>query len=75
MDEEFQKSEIIDGDFEHECVEEEDHSQGFVDWESPPTYDEDVNEENSIEELLAFNLEEEHVEDGFFSYDWRSLPQ
>jgi hypothetical protein len=66
VDGEFQESEIIDEEFEHECVEDEDPLQGFVDWDSPPTYDEDINEEDSIEEPLVSNLEEEHEEDGFF---------
>jgi hypothetical protein len=64
VDGEFQESEIIDEEFEHECVEDEDTSQGFVDWDSPPTYDEDVNEEDSIEEPLASDLEEEYEEYG-----------
>ena len=66
MDGEFQESKIIDDEFERECVEDVDLSQGIVDWDSPPTYDEDVNEEDSIEEPLASVLEEEHEEDGFF---------
>jgi hypothetical protein len=66
VDGEFQESEIIDEELEHECVEDEDPLQGFVDWDSPPTYDEDINEEDSIEEPLASDLEEEHKEDGFF---------
>jgi hypothetical protein len=61
VDGEFQESEFIDEEFEHE-----DPSQGFVDWDSPPTYDDDVNEENPIEEPLASDLEEEYKEDGFF---------
>jgi hypothetical protein len=59
VDEERQESEVIDEEFERECVEDVDPSQGFVDWDSPPTYDEDVNEEDSIEEPLASDLEEE----------------
>jgi hypothetical protein len=66
VDEEFQESEIFDEEFECEYVEDVDPSQGFVDWDSPPTYDEDVNEEDSIKEPLASVLEEEHEEDGFF---------
>jgi hypothetical protein len=66
VDGEFQESEIIDEEFEHECVEDEDHLQGFVDWDSPSTYDEDINEGDSIEEPLASDIEEEHEEDGFF---------
>ena len=64
VDGEFQESEIIDKEFEHECVEEEDTSQGSIDWDSPPTYDKDVNEEDSVEEPLASNLEEEYEEYG-----------
>jgi hypothetical protein len=66
VDGEFQESEIIDDEFERECVKDEDPSQGFVDWDYPPTYDEDVIEEDSIEESLASDLKEEHEEDGFF---------
>jgi hypothetical protein len=62
---EFQEFKIIDEEFKRECVEDVDPSQG-VDWDSPPTYDEDINEEDSIEELFASILEEEHEEDGFF---------
>jgi hypothetical protein len=64
MDEERQESEVIDEEFERECVEDVDPSQGFVDWDSPPTYDEDINEKDPIEEPLAFALEEEHEELG-----------
>jgi hypothetical protein len=72
----FQESKIIDEEFEHECVEDEDPSQGLVDWDSPPIYDEDVNEEDSTKEPLASNLKEEHEEDGvFFSHFWRPLPR
>jgi hypothetical protein len=64
MDGEFQGSEFIDEEFQHEGIEDEDPSQGFVDWDSPPTYDDDVNEEDPIEELLASDLEEEYEEYG-----------
>jgi hypothetical protein len=64
VDGEFQGSEFIDEEFQHEGVEDEDPSQGFVDWDSPPTYDDDVNEEDPIEELLASDLEEEYEEYG-----------
>ena len=74
VDREFQESKIIDEEFERKCVEDVDPSQGFVDWDSSPTYDEDVNEEDSIEEPLASVLEEKDVEDGFFSHVWRPLP-
>jgi hypothetical protein len=66
VDEEFQESEIFDEEFERERVEDVDPSQGLVNWDSPPIYDEDVDEEDSIEEPLASVLEEEHKEDGFF---------
>jgi hypothetical protein len=66
VDGEFQGFEVTNEEFEHECIEDEDTSQGFVDWDSPPIYDEDVNEKDSIEEPLASVLEEEHGEDGFF---------
>jgi hypothetical protein len=64
VDEERQESEVIDQEFERECVEDVDPSQGFVDWDSPPTYDEDINEKDPIEEPLTFALEEEHEELG-----------
>jgi hypothetical protein len=66
MDGEFQESKFIDEEFDHEGIEDEDLSQGFVDLDSPPTYDDDVNEEDPIEEPLASDLEEEYKEDGFF---------
>jgi hypothetical protein len=66
VDGKFQEFEVTNEEFEHECVEDEDTSQGFVDWDSPPTYDEDVDEEDSIEEPLASVIEEEHEEDKFF---------
>ena len=75
VDEEFQEFEIIDEEFECECVEDVDPSQGFVNWDSPPTYDEDINEEDSIEEPLASILEEGDKEDGFFFHVWRLLPR
>jgi hypothetical protein len=64
VDEERQEFEVIDEEFERECVEDVDPSQGFVDWNSPPTYDEDINEKDPIEEPLTFALEEEHEELG-----------
>jgi hypothetical protein len=64
VDEERQESEVIDEEFERECVEDVDPSQGFVDWDSPPTYNEHINEKDPIEEPLAFILEEEHEESG-----------
>jgi hypothetical protein len=50
VDREFLESEFIDEEFEHESVEDEDPSQGFLDWGSPPIYDDDINEEDPIEE-------------------------
>jgi hypothetical protein len=64
VDGEFQESKFIDEKFRHEGVEDEDPSQGFVDWDFPPTYDDDVNEEDPIKEHLASNLEEEYEEYG-----------
>jgi hypothetical protein len=64
VDGEFQESEFIDEEFQHKDVEDEDLSQGFVDWDSPPTYDDDVNEEDPIEEPLASDLEEKYEEYG-----------
>ena len=66
VDGEFQEFEFIDEEFEHKGIEDEDPSQGFVDWDSPPTYDDDVNEKDPIEEPLTSDLEEEYEEDGFF---------
>jgi hypothetical protein len=75
VDGEFQESKFIDEEFEHKGIEDEDPLQGFVDWDSPLSYDDDVNKEDPIEEPLAFNLEEEYEEDGFFSHVWRPLHQ
>jgi hypothetical protein len=73
VDGEFQESKIFDEEFECKCVEDLDPSQGFVAWDSPPTYDEDVNKEDSIEDPLASVLEGEHEEDGYFSHVWYLL--
>jgi hypothetical protein len=64
VDGEFQESEFIDEEFKHGGVEDEDPSQGLVNWDSPPTYDDDVDEEDSIEEPSASNLEEEYEKYG-----------
>jgi hypothetical protein len=64
VDGECQKSDFVDEEFEHEGVEDEYPSQEFVDWGTPPVYDDDVNEEEPIEEPLAFNLEEEYEDYG-----------
>jgi hypothetical protein len=63
VDVEFQESKILNEEFEDEDV--KDPSQRFVDWDSPPIYDGDVNVEDPIERPLASNLEEEYEEDGF----------
>jgi hypothetical protein len=62
VNEEFQESYSIDEEFEHKGVEDEDLSQEPVDWDTPPVYDDDVNEEEPIEEPLASDLEEEFRE-------------
>ena len=64
VDGEFQESDFIDEEFEHEGIEYEDHSQGFVDWDTPPVYDNDSNKEEPIEEPLASDLEEEYEDYG-----------
>jgi hypothetical protein len=60
VDGECQESDFVDEEFEHKGVEDEDPSQGFVDWGTPPIYDDDVNEEEPIEEPLASNLEDKY---------------
>jgi hypothetical protein len=62
VDGEFQESDFIDEEFKHEGVEDEDHSQELADWDTPPIYDDDVNEEEPIEEPLASDLEKEYEE-------------
>jgi hypothetical protein len=62
VDGEFQESNFIDEEFEHEVVEDEDMSQELIDWDTPPVYDDDVNEKEPIEEPLASDLEEEYEE-------------
>ena len=64
VDGEFQESDFIEEEFEHEGVEDEDPSQELVDSDTPPIYDNDVNEEEPIEEPLASDLEEEYKEYG-----------
>jgi hypothetical protein len=61
VDGEYQESDFVDEEFKHK---DEDPSQGFVDWDTPPIYDDDVNEEEPIEEPLASDLEEEYKEYG-----------
>jgi hypothetical protein len=64
VDGEFQESDFIEEEFKHEGVEDEDPSQELVDWDTPPIYDDDFNEEEPIEEPLTFDLEEEYEEYG-----------
>jgi hypothetical protein len=52
---EFQESDFIEEEFEHEGVEDENPSQELVDWDTPPIYDDNVNEKEPIEEPLASN--------------------
>ena len=62
IDKKFQESEILNEEFKHQDV--ENPSQGFMDWDSPPTYDDDVNDEDPIEEPLATDRKEEYEEYG-----------
>jgi hypothetical protein len=64
VDEECQESDFIDEEFEPKCIADEDLSQELIDWDTPPVYDDDVNEEEPIAEPLASNLEEEFEEYG-----------
>jgi hypothetical protein len=64
VDGEFQEADFIDEEFEPKGVEDEDPSQELVDWDTPPVYDDDVNEEEPIKEPLASDLEEEFEEYG-----------
>jgi hypothetical protein len=70
VDEEFQEDEFVDDEFkdgdvhddiEHEDV--EDPSQGFVDWDSPPTYDTDINDEDLVGDSLSYDQEKGSVVD------------
>jgi hypothetical protein len=69
-DEEFQKDEFVDDEFKHGDVHDdiehkdvEDPSQGFVDWDSPPTYDIDIEHENLVRDSLSYDQEKESVVD------------
>ncbi|XP_059462639.1 uncharacterized protein LOC132191562 [Corylus avellana] len=61
VDGKFQESKFIDEEFRHEDI--EDPSQRFVAWDSPPTYDEKPEEDDSWEEEKP---PEEYKEDGFY---------
>jgi hypothetical protein len=62
VDGERQESDFVDEEFEHEGVEDEDPSQGFVDWDTPPVYNDDVNEEDD-------QLEDEEPTNGIADED------
>jgi hypothetical protein len=65
VDEEFQENKFIDEEFKHRDVHEdvEDPSQGFVDWDSLPTYDIDINDEDLVGDYLSYDQEKESVVD------------
>jgi hypothetical protein len=50
IDEEFQEDEFVDEEFKHGDVYDDvkDPSQGSVDWDSPPTCDIDINDEDIV---------------------------
>jgi hypothetical protein len=73
VDEELQEFEILNEEFEHEDV--EDPSQGFVEWDFPPTYDDDANKVDSNERPLSFNLEEEYKKMGLLACLMKSIPK
>ena len=64
VDGKFQESDFIEKEFKHKVVEDEDPLQELVDWDTPPIYDDDVNEEEPIEEPLASDLKEEYEDYG-----------
>jgi hypothetical protein len=72
VDAEFQESEILSDEFEHEDV--EDPSEGFVDWDSPPTSDDDVNDDHPIEETFGNRLRGRVRRIWVASHIWRPLP-
>jgi len=64
VDEEFQEDEFVDEEFKHGDIRDdvehedvEDPSQGFVDWDSPPTYDIDINDEDLVGGSLLYDQE------------------
>ena len=63
IDEEFQEYEFIDEEFKHGDVHEdvEDPPQGFLDWDFPPTYDNDISDEDLVKGFLSYDHEEESV--------------
>jgi hypothetical protein len=58
--ESFKHGDVHD-DVELEDV--EDPSEGFVDWDSPPTYDIDINDEDLMVGSLPFDQEKESILD------------
>ena len=48
---------FIDEEFKH--VDVKDPSQGFMDWDSPPTYDSDINDEDLVRGSLSYDHEED----------------
>jgi hypothetical protein len=60
VDDEFKHGDAHD-DIEHEDVEE--LSQGFVDWDSLPTYDIDINDEYLMGDSLSYDQEKESAVD------------
>jgi len=70
VDEEFQEDVFVDDEFKHGDVHDdiehedvEDPSQEFVDWDSPPTYDIDINDEDLVGDHLLYDQEKESVVD------------
>jgi hypothetical protein len=61
VDEEFQEDEFVDKKFYHEDV--EDPSQCSVDWDSLPTYDTEINDEDLVVSSLSYDQVDEFVVD------------
>lgn len=57
IDENFQEDEFVNEEFQHE-KDVEDPSQWFVDWNSPPTYDIDVDDEDLVVSFLSYDQQE-----------------
>jgi hypothetical protein len=64
VDEEFQEDEFVDEEFKHGDIRDdvehedvEDPSQGFVDWDSPLTYDIDINDGDLVGGSLLYDQE------------------
>jgi len=62
FDEEFLEDEFVNEEFKHgdvhDDVEHEDvgePSQGFMDWDTLPTYDTDINDEDLVGGSLSYN--------------------